>query len=217
VEPPFPADEAPPSHAPAAVYLPPPVPRRSTTRAPFLLVSALLAVVLLIVTGAMLASEFLPDALGWGLFLASVTCLLLVLMPRQVEPQDPAGATFTAFGATVLLALLLYNGTMGASMVEREFAGHAVVGLPSEPSNVVLLRPTGDERQFAFVSAELRSELAGLAGAEVQVRMLFTRRFGAMHTIALLELAGRERTLGAIGWVDGEARRVRAPGGPPLR
>jgi hypothetical protein len=182
VEPPFPADEAPPSHAPAAVYLPPPVPRRSTTRAPFLLVSALLA-----------------------------------LMPRQVEPQDPAGATFTAFGATVLLALLLYNGTMGASMVEREFAGHAVVGLPSEPSNVVLLRPTGDERQFAFVSAELRSELAGLAGAEVQVRMLFTRRFGAMHTIALLELAGRERTLGAIGWVDGEARRVRAPGGPPLR
>ena len=217
MESPAPADEQPPSHAPAAVYLPPPVPRRSRTRAPFLIASALLALISLLVSGVMLSADFLPPVLGWGLFLASLGCLLLVLMPREVEPRDPAGASFTALGATVLLALLLYNGAAGASRVEREFTGYAVVALPSDPIDVVLLRPAGDERQYAFASAELRSELSGLAGAEVRVRMRFTRRFGELHAIAMLELAGRERKLGAVGWVDGEGRRVRAPGGPPMR
>ncbi|MDA1259785.1 MAG: hypothetical protein O3A20_04110 [Planctomycetota bacterium] len=181
-------------------------------RAPFLLPSGLLAMLLLLVTGIMLSAEIWPPGMGWTLFLLSLLSLFLVLLPRKLDPEDPAGASFAAFGSTMLVALLLYNATSGAMRAERDFEGYAVLSIPSD-LQVIVLRPVDGDRSYAFLSDELRNELSGLAGAELGVRLRVTRRFGNIRRVELSEVADHSVSLRAIGLIEhrpnGVDKRVR--------
>jgi len=181
-------------------------------RAPFLLPSGLLAMLLLLATGIMLSAEIWPPGMGWTLFLFSALSLLLVLLPRKLDPEDPAGASFVPFAATMLVALLLYNATSGAMRAEREFEGYAVLSIPAD-LQVIVLRPADGDRSYAFLSDELRSELSGLAGAELGVRLRVTRRFGEIRQVELSKVADHSVSLRAIGLIkhgpNGVDKRVR--------
>lgn len=197
--------------------LPPPLPGAAPPRvtAPFLLPCVLLGGFSLLASGAMLSTEFWPRGMGWVLFLASVGCLLMTLWPRRVDAADPAGASFHALAATVLVTLMVGNALVGAMRSERTYESFATVGFPAE-ADLALLRPAESVHTFAFRSPELQSELRGLEGAEVRVRLRVTRSFGKIRRVDLLEVAGKAWELRALGMIEhreqGGERRIRLNG-----